>query len=111
MYQLSGKLPGDSNLKIELFDYDPLFSDDLIGTSIIDIEDRFYDKKWKDLKFKPIETRKFLHDDRKGVQADMTMWLEIFIEKERKNPVWDILFHIFLSTIITFNSVIHLFVV
>ena len=90
MYQMQGKLPGASNLRIELFDYDPLFSDDLIGYTNIDIEDRFYDKKWRDIKFKPIETRKFIHDDMKGITGKMTMWLEVFVEKDRKNPIWDI---------------------
>ena len=91
MFQLSGKLPGASTLRIELMDYDPLFSDELIGYTEIDIEDRFFDKNWRNLKYKPIETRKFLHDDIKGVQASMTMWLEIFVENDRtKIPIWDI---------------------
>ncbi len=77
-------------LKIELWDYDPLFSDELIGYTTIDVEDRFYDKNWRNLKFKPIETRKLKNDESNMPQASMTMWLEIVLEKQKKLPMWDI---------------------
>lgn len=54
-------LPGPSMLKIQMWDYDNLFSDDKIGTTTIDLEDRFFSNKWQRLKYKPIETRKIYH--------------------------------------------------
>lgn len=34
--------PGAPSLKIEAFDYDDLFGDDLIGTTYIDLDDRYF---------------------------------------------------------------------
>jgi len=44
-----------------VYDYDDLFGDDLIGTTKIDLEDRFYNHKLADLVEKPIEERKLNH--------------------------------------------------
>jgi hypothetical protein len=40
-----------------VFDYDEIFGDDLIGTTIIDLEDRYFTMEWQSLKEKPIEYR------------------------------------------------------
>lgn len=37
-YELVTILPGNGNLKVEVWDYDPMFSDELIGSTTIDIE-------------------------------------------------------------------------
>ena len=76
-------LPGVSILKLQVFDYDPLFSDELIGETTIDIEDRYYDFKWQELTDKPIETRPLMHPDFKQPQGYATMWLEI-VDKNNK---------------------------
>ncbi len=84
-------LPGDGRLKIEVWDYDPLFSDELIGSTTIDIEDRFFDNKWKNLKHKPIEVRNLIHPDLKGNQGWISMWVEVFEKQDRANvKKWDI---------------------
>ena len=59
---LLGQFPGDSKLEIECWDYDTLFGDDLIGKTIIDLEDRFYSNHWQGTRNKPIETRSLLHE-------------------------------------------------
>jgi hypothetical protein len=38
-------------------DYDDLFGDDLIGKTIIDLEDRYFLPEWRALQNKPIEFR------------------------------------------------------
>jgi len=85
------KLPGASMLKIEAWDYDTLFSDDLIGYTEIDIEDRYYDHNWEQLEEKPIEVRPLLHPDIHGDQGYISLWVEVF-EKKDKNAVkkWEI---------------------
>eukprot|EP01084_Bolivina_argentea_P113163 201741_1 len=49
-FEFSLILPGISELKIEVWDYDGI-GDDLIGITRIDIEDRWYSKKWRNLKY------------------------------------------------------------
>jgi hypothetical protein len=43
------KLPGDSRLHVEVWDHDQFAFDDLIGSTIIDLEDRLLDQRWHDL--------------------------------------------------------------
>jgi hypothetical protein len=40
-----------------LWDKDNFVKDDLIGETIIDLENRFFSKKWRNLPYAPIETR------------------------------------------------------
>jgi hypothetical protein len=43
-------------------DYDPLFTDDIIGTTKIDLEDRFFSPEWQSVKEKPIEYRQLFQE-------------------------------------------------
>ena len=49
-------LPGASDLKIKFWDEDIIKKDDLIGETIIDIERRFFDQKWRSFEHLPAET-------------------------------------------------------
>ena len=88
-YDLPCELPGSSQLKIEIWDYDEFHLDSLIGYTKIDLEDRYFDNTWQELINKPIEVRPLLHDDIKGSQGEIYLWLEIFDFEERnnKNPI------------------------
>ena len=46
---------------IDCYDYDDLFGDDLIGSTIIDLDDRFFTPEWNYLEEKPIEQRQLYH--------------------------------------------------
>jgi Ca2+-dependent lipid-binding protein len=59
--QFDSIFPGQPPVVIHVYDYDDLFGDDLIGTTKIDLEDRFYNHKLADLVEKPIEERKLNH--------------------------------------------------
>lgn len=84
-------MPGPSKLTIELYDHDFLFPNEFIGSTVIDIEDRFFDKNWKKLKHKPIEVRTLHDPDLPGVQAEVYLWIEIFEKSLRdQTPSWDI---------------------
>lgn len=48
-------LPGNSNLKVTFYDEDDFSRDDKIGVVEIDLERRFFDKKWRSLMNVPIE--------------------------------------------------------
>jgi Ca2+-dependent lipid-binding protein len=45
-YDFEGTFPGCSPLKIDIFDYDDIFGDDLIGSTSIDLEDRYFSLEW-----------------------------------------------------------------
>jgi len=49
-------------LEILLYDFDDVFGDDLIGSSSIDLEDRYFSMEWKSLDDKPIEYRPIYHN-------------------------------------------------
>ena len=90
-YELPAVLPGNALLKIQAWDFDTLFSDDLIGETEIDIEDRYFDEKWEALVHKPIETRPLLHSEEQGSQGYIKLWVEVFEKSERNsNPQWPI---------------------
>jgi len=48
-------------LEIEAYDYDDLFGDDLIGKTVIDLDDRLYCPEWRTIDNKPVEYRELYH--------------------------------------------------
>ena len=50
------ELPENGILTLQVYD-DQVFKDELIGETIIDLKDRFFENEWKYIKNKPIETR------------------------------------------------------
>ena len=60
-YDFEGTFPGSSPLQIDVWDYDDIFGDDLIGTTILDLEDRYFSLEWQALDDKPIEYRQIYH--------------------------------------------------
>ena len=90
-YDLLVELPGSSKLTIQVMDYDPIFSDELIGETSIDIENRYFDPTWQALENKPVETRTLYHPDYEESQGEVTMWLEMFDKNEQElMDVWNI---------------------
>lgn len=57
MFEIKTLLPGASQLHVQLWDKDNFVRDDMIGETIIDLENRFFSKKWRNLPYVPIETR------------------------------------------------------
>ena len=90
-YDIPAEIPGSSSLTIEAWDWDEILSDDLIGSTTIDLEDRYYNEDWIKMKYKPIETRPLIHPDMEGSQGKLIMWLEMFEEdKKAQNIPWKI---------------------
>ena len=90
-YDLLIELPGSSKLRIQVVDYDALFSDDLIGETSIDIEDRYFDNRWQALESKPIEVRQLYHPDYERSQGEVSLWIEMFDQnEENKLEPWNI---------------------
>ena len=42
VFEFNCRFPGTSPLEIEAYDYDDLFGDDLIGRTVLDLDDRFF---------------------------------------------------------------------
>jgi len=58
--------------------------DTYMGSTIIDLEDRFFSHKWSSLIDKPVETRFFLNDESDVEMGEMKMFLEILNADEAK---------------------------
>lgn len=57
MYEFDAEFPGAAPIVIKALDYDDLFGDDLIGKTVIDLDDRFFCPEWQQIEEKPIEYR------------------------------------------------------
>jgi len=91
-YDFEGTFPGCSPLQIDVYDYDEIFGDDLIGTTIIDLEDRYFTMEWQSLNDKPIEYRQIYHNSTSMSQGVVKCWCEInsLSLKPDDVKVWDI---------------------
>lgn len=91
-YEIPIKIPGESQLKLSVYDWDrfhlPGTYDTLIGETVIDLEDRYFHKKWKALGMgtpqcnttgvpKPIEGRDLRIPDSSNSQGKLYLWCEI----------------------------------
>ena len=90
-YDIAGEMPGSSILKIQVYDYDDILSDDLIGTTLIDLEDRYFNCDWQKLIEKPVEVRPLINPDFNGSQGQIYLWLEIFEASQKASKIpWKI---------------------
>jgi len=77
MYEFDAEFPGAPTLKIQAWDYDDLFGDDMIGETEIDLDDRFFNPDWASMRHKPVEYRQLYHKSSCGSQGVVKLWIEI----------------------------------
>jgi len=80
-------------LFIDAMDYDDLFGDDLIGSTSVDLEDRYFLPEWRALHNKPVEYRQLYHPSSGVSQGQLKMWVEInpaSCAPEDEEKLWDI---------------------
>ena len=77
VYDFEAVFPGCAPLTINVMDYDEIFGDDSIGTTSIDLEDRYFSPEWQSIEEKPIELRSLYHPSSSIAQGTVRMWVEI----------------------------------
>ena len=83
-------MPGPARLEVAVWDWDGI-GDDLIGKTVIDIEDRWYSRAWRELARKPVETRSLWSPQSTVSQGKLTMWMEMIAPADaKKYPLIDI---------------------
>lgn len=88
---MKGSLPGTSELNVQVWDHDDFKHDDLIGETKIDLENRFFCSKWRELIEKPIETRDLFHPTTSLPRGKIKLWIDILnYEKIAKTIKWNI---------------------
>jgi len=89
-FEIPCTIPGDSSLEIVCWDWDGI-GDDLIGSTTIDIEDRWFSKEWRKLSLKPLERRTLRTKSSRRSQGKLELWVELMPpELAKKTPMWDI---------------------
>ena len=80
MFQFNTELPGCSQLQFKLLDWDKGGGDDLIGSSVVDLEDRWFSAAWNGefAKMPPLELRQLRHPDATGNQGNLEVWVEMY---------------------------------
>ena len=93
-FDLHTQLPGISTLTIECWDYDGFgrFSDDLIGSTEVDLEDRVFSDEWQSLTDNwkvPVERRNLYTPLSQNPQGQLSMWIDIMTPEEaaRQKPI------------------------
>ena len=91
LVEMDAELPGTSQLIIDVMDKDMIGGDDLIGTTVIDLEDRFFESTWQSLgeenlcdtppnirwKTKPVETRTLQVPGSNLSRGTLQVWVDI----------------------------------
>ena len=93
-FDFTVEFPGAAPLIIKAYDYDDLFGDDLIGETVVDLDDRFFSPEWQSIKEKPVEYRQLRHPSSTVSQGVIKMWVEILPTAKStagEDKTWDII--------------------
>eukprot|EP01016_Furgasonia_blochmanni_P049256 TRINITY_DN7455_c0_g1_i2.p1 TRINITY_DN7455_c0_g1~~TRINITY_DN7455_c0_g1_i2.p1 ORF type:complete len:1220 (-),score=269.58 TRINITY_DN7455_c0_g1_i2:385-4044(-) len=79
------RLPGSCTIRLEVWNDDPFGFDDLIGFTEIDVEDRYFNRKWMAKAKKPVESRNIMPEFSKKSVGRLQMILEL-LESVKMKP-------------------------
>jgi len=90
VFEIPCTIPGESMLQISVWDWDG-FNDDLVGSTEIDIEDRWFSQEWRKLPRKPVEFRTLKAPSSTFAQGKLELWVDILTTTQMKKvPAWNI---------------------
>ena len=82
--RLTTILPGSCLLQVQIMDHHALSSDTVIGETTIDLENRWFSKKWRKLKEKPIETRDIYSPICSIATGRVRLFIEIILASDKE---------------------------
>jgi hypothetical protein len=80
-HTISCKIPGDALLNVDVMDWDRFSSDDVIGSTVIDLEERWFSSEWQKMAVKPLENRPIYVKSSTQPQGQLQMWVDIAEKK------------------------------
>jgi hypothetical protein len=89
-FVFEGNFPGPSDLILTFYDQDDINPDDIIGSTSIDVERRFFDKRLRSFGNKPIETRQIYHSNSEASIGQVMLWVDIEPIARGGNAGWNI---------------------
>ena len=78
------KLPGSAYLNIDIVE-NGLF-DSIVGSTVVDLEERVCNIKWQKMKMKPVEKRT-IENPGKGARGKLEMWIELINPRHVQPPI------------------------
>lgn len=91
VFELAAMLPGIALLNISVCEKNVFGFDNLLGTGIIDLENRWYSKTWRALQPKPIEQIALRLPTSRLPQGKLSLWVDILTNAESaSSPFFDI---------------------
>lgn len=77
VFRFDSRFPGASDLKIKFWDRDFVKPDDFLGETVIDLENRFFDRVWNSFPIKPIEKRDIINPASGIPVGSVKLWVDI----------------------------------
>ena len=90
-FELAATLPGIALLNVSVMEKNVFGFDSLLGTGIIDLENRWYSKAWRALQPKPVEQIALRLPTSRLPQGKLSLWVDILTNAEStSSPFYDI---------------------
>eukprot|EP00736_Rhodelphis_marinus_P008919 Rmarinus@m.15524 len=83
-FEFETMIPGDSQLKIDVYDHDLIGSDDLIGSTVIDLENYWFSDEWQQFRPKPVECRSLWNPISSVPQGKLELWVDIIAKNQMR---------------------------
>jgi len=76
-FEFRANLPGVADLSVEVWDWNLIDRDELIGATSIDLEQRLFNREWRMLQRKPLEWRSLYTEYSTNPQGQVQLWVDV----------------------------------